>query len=221
MGWGMASSAAAPASKGPRYAPPDPTLPKPWRGLIDGNTGYLYFWNPETKVTQYERPVAAVPSSPSQPPGYSRPEERPRSSAPSEQRSEAAVSRPQYVPPSDNRARNDHSEPRSASGVNLSQSAPSANQVSQAANGSQMSPEAYRAKHEITIVGNEAPAPFMTFQSTGFPSEMLREQALQVNNPSRGSTCLLSCTASCGLKQLPILSSPHWLGFCVTKDCTS
>ncbi|XP_066317069.1 DEAD-box ATP-dependent RNA helicase 14-like isoform X3 [Miscanthus floridulus] len=171
----MASSASAPASKGPRYAPPDPTLPKPWRGLIDGNTGYLYFWNPETKVTQYERPVAAVPSSPSQPPGYSRPDERPRSSAPSEQRSEAAVSRPQYVPPSDNRARNDHSEPRSASGVNLSQSAPSTNQVSQAANGSQISTEAYRAKHEITIVGNEAPAPFMTFQSTGFPSEILRE----------------------------------------------
>jgi len=80
----MASSASAPASKGPRYAPPDPTLPKPWRALIDGNTGYLYFWNPETKVTQYERPVAAAPPSPSQPPGYSRPEERARSSGPSE-----------------------------------------------------------------------------------------------------------------------------------------
>jgi ATP-dependent RNA helicase DDX5/DBP2 len=80
----MASSASAPASKGPRYAPPDPTLPKPWRGLIDGNTGYLYFWNPDTKVTQYERPVAAVPASPAQQPGYSRPDERPRSSAPSE-----------------------------------------------------------------------------------------------------------------------------------------
>jgi ATP-dependent RNA helicase DDX5/DBP2 len=80
----MTSSAYAPASNGPRYAPPDPTLPKPWRGLIDGNTGYLYFWNPETKVTQYERPVAAVPNSPPQPPGYSRPEERPRSSTPSE-----------------------------------------------------------------------------------------------------------------------------------------
>ncbi|XP_021311505.1 DEAD-box ATP-dependent RNA helicase 14 isoform X3 [Sorghum bicolor] len=216
----MESSASAPASKGPRYAPPDPTLPKPWRGLIDGNTGYLYFWNPETKVTQYERPVAAVPSSPSQPPGYSRHDEKPRSSAPSE-RSEAAVSRQQYVPPSDNRARNDHSEPRSASGVNLSQSAPSTNQVSQAANGSQMSTEAYRAKHEITIVGNEAPAPFMTFQSTGFPSEILREQALQVNNPSRGSTCLLSCAASCGLKQLTILFSLQlhdvWLGFCVLQ----
>ncbi|RLN23305.1 hypothetical protein C2845_PM07G00330 [Panicum miliaceum] len=171
----MASSASAPASKGPRYAPPDPTLPKPWRALIDGNTGYLYFWNPETKVTQYERPVAAVAPSPSQPPGYSRPEERARSSGPSESRSEAAVSRSQYAPSSDNRTRNDHSEPRYAAGANVSQSAQFTNQVSLDASGSQMSTEAYRAKHEITIVGNEAPAPFMTFQSTGFPSEILRE----------------------------------------------
>lgn len=44
------------ATAGPRYAPEDPTLPKPWRGLVDGNTGYLYFWNPETNVTQYEKP---------------------------------------------------------------------------------------------------------------------------------------------------------------------
>nr|CAB3504421.1 unnamed protein product [Digitaria exilis] len=145
----MASSAPAAASKGPRYAPPDPTLPKPWRALIDGNTGYLYFWNPETKVTQYDRPVGPPPAPPSQPPGYSRAEERGRGSGPS--------------------------EPRYAAGANVSQSAQFTNQVPQAGNGSQMSTEAYRAKHEITIVGNEAPAPFMTFQSTGFPSEILRE----------------------------------------------
>jgi hypothetical protein len=41
---------------------------------------------------------------------------------------------------------------RSASGGNVSQSALSTNQVSQAANGSQMSTAIYRAKHEITIV---------------------------------------------------------------------
>lgn len=41
----------------PRYAPDDPTVPKPWRGLVDGTTGYLYYWNPETNVTQYEKPV--------------------------------------------------------------------------------------------------------------------------------------------------------------------
>lgn len=46
------------ATAGPRFAPEDPTLPKPWKGLVDGNTGYLYYWNPETNVTQYERPTA-------------------------------------------------------------------------------------------------------------------------------------------------------------------
>lgn len=50
------------SSAGPRYAPEDPTLPKPWRGLVDGKTGYLYFWNPETNVTQYERPKAPTQS---------------------------------------------------------------------------------------------------------------------------------------------------------------
>lgn len=44
-----------------RYAPEDPNLPKPWKGLVDSRTGYLYFWNPETNVTQYERPASSSP----------------------------------------------------------------------------------------------------------------------------------------------------------------
>jgi ATP-dependent RNA helicase DDX5/DBP2 len=40
----------------------NPTLHKPWKGLIDGTTGYLYFWNPETKVTQYELPMGPPPA---------------------------------------------------------------------------------------------------------------------------------------------------------------
>lgn len=48
------------ATATPRYAPEDPTLPKPWKGLVDGNTGYLYFWNPETNVTQYEKPGTSL-----------------------------------------------------------------------------------------------------------------------------------------------------------------
>ncbi|KAL2246701.1 UNVERIFIED_CONTAM: ATP-dependent RNA helicase-like protein DB10 [Sesamum indicum] len=54
----MAAATASSASV--RYAPEDPTLPKPWRGLVDCKTGYLYFWNPETNITQYERPVASL-----------------------------------------------------------------------------------------------------------------------------------------------------------------
>jgi hypothetical protein len=41
------------------YAPENPSLPKPWRGLIDSITGYLYYWNSYTNVTRYERPTAA------------------------------------------------------------------------------------------------------------------------------------------------------------------
>uniref|UniRef100_A0A0E0FGW7 RNA helicase n=1 Tax=Oryza nivara TaxID=4536 RepID=A0A0E0FGW7_ORYNI len=191
----MASAAAT--ARGPRYAPPDPTLPKPWRGLIDGNTGYLYFWNPETKAVQYDRPTAPPPSSPP----AQQPPERPRNSDPAESQAQAGASRTQNAAPADDRARNDHlndhferhteavgshaqnvpfteqntrsnpsSQPCSAAGVY-----PAQNVFSEAASGDRTSPEAYRAKHEITIVGNEAPAPFMTFQSTGFPPEILRE----------------------------------------------
>ncbi|CAA7052013.1 unnamed protein product [Microthlaspi erraticum] len=41
-----------------RYAPEDldPTLPKPWKGLVDNSSGYVYFWNTETGVTQWKRP---------------------------------------------------------------------------------------------------------------------------------------------------------------------
>ncbi|XWS08443.1 hypothetical protein CRYUN_Cryun40dG0003000 [Craigia yunnanensis] len=58
------ASAEAAATLGPRYAPDDPTLPKPWKGLIDGSTGLLYYWNPETNVTQYERPAISPPPLP-------------------------------------------------------------------------------------------------------------------------------------------------------------
>ncbi|MQM03361.1 hypothetical protein Taro_036141 [Colocasia esculenta] len=48
-------------SLGPRFAPDDPTLEKPWKAVIDGTTGLLYYWNPETNVTQYERPAVTPP----------------------------------------------------------------------------------------------------------------------------------------------------------------
>ncbi|KAL6178804.1 hypothetical protein ACLB2K_050322 [Fragaria x ananassa] len=47
-----------------QYAPEDPTLPSPWRGLIDGSSGSLYYWNPETNQTQYERPCEEAAQHP-------------------------------------------------------------------------------------------------------------------------------------------------------------
>lgn len=55
---------AAAVTTAPRYAPPDPTLPLPWRALVDGNTGYIYYWNPETNVTQYDKPLPPAGSVP-------------------------------------------------------------------------------------------------------------------------------------------------------------
>ncbi|KAM0827881.1 hypothetical protein ACQ4PT_067897 [Festuca glaucescens] len=158
------------ATPGPRYAPADPTLPKPWKGLIDGTTGYLYFWNPETKVTQYDRPMGPPPAAPAPAPApVTQPqyhEERPRNKDhPPE--AQAAASRSQNAPP-------DHFEQRYSAGANPA-TMPPTNPAPQATNGSSMSVDAYRAKHEITVIGNEKPAPFMSFQSTGFPAEILRE----------------------------------------------
>uniref|UniRef100_A0A0D9UXC7 RNA helicase n=1 Tax=Leersia perrieri TaxID=77586 RepID=A0A0D9UXC7_9ORYZ len=114
----MAMAAGATA-KGPRYAPPDPTLPKPWRGLIDGNTGYLYFWNPETKAVQYDRPEGPPPSPyPAQQP----PPERLRSSDPSE--AQGGASRSQNAHPVDDRARNDHYERCTEAAGNRTQNVP-------------------------------------------------------------------------------------------------
>ncbi|KAL5700361.1 RNA helicase [Ranunculus cassubicifolius] len=65
-------------TSGPRYAPDDPTLPQPWKRLIHGQLSY--YWNPETNVTQYQRPASpklppsiqsngCLPQPTSQPPG--------------------------------------------------------------------------------------------------------------------------------------------------------
>ncbi|XP_076950978.1 ATP-dependent RNA helicase-like protein DB10 [Bidens hawaiensis] len=54
----------------PSYAPEDPTLPKPWKGLVDGTTGTIYYWNPVNNVTQYDRPSGPAQPSTQKPNGY-------------------------------------------------------------------------------------------------------------------------------------------------------
>jgi ATP-dependent RNA helicase DDX5/DBP2 len=206
--------AAVAASSGPRYAPEDPSLPKPWKGLIDGKTGYLYFWNPETNVTQYDRPIGSASSqkSASTALGSS------VGSAPSQKSASTPLSSSVHVQQSsqgprlgassnedkDNydRGNNDSSRfdvrsQQTRGGSTSSQFAarggtvssattpngtlstgpggPSRGQGTSDGGGSGLSPEAYRHRHEISVSGDNVPAPFTSFEAAGFPSEMLRE----------------------------------------------
>ncbi|KHG16462.1 DEAD-box ATP-dependent RNA helicase 46 -like protein [Gossypium arboreum] len=208
----MAATATA-SFAGPTFAPPDPTLPKPWKGLVDGKTGYLYFWNPITNVTQYERPtiVDSVPkSSPV------------RSSIQIQQYSEVRYG---YNPDKENdrygRGNNDASKPEPVSRFNqnasggpiLSHNTPngthgsvvggsSAGRHGLVAEGSNLSGDAYRHQHEITVTGDEVPSPFSSFEATGFSSEILREvrclllggaNVVRCGSLFGGLVCNLSC----------------------------
>ncbi|KAK8982857.1 hypothetical protein V6N11_060177 [Hibiscus sabdariffa] len=182
----LAMAAAATASGGSQYAPPDPTLPKPWKGLVDGNTGYLYFWNPVTNVTQYERPVFSVPKSSSVPTGssvlvqqsfeglnmYSYEKENDRY-----RRECDTVPKLESVLGSDQDVRggpfHSHDIPNGTSSSVIGGSF--ARGQGSAAGGSNLCGDAYCCQHEITVTGGEVPPPFSSFESTGFPFEILRE----------------------------------------------
>ncbi|XP_042498005.1 ATP-dependent RNA helicase-like protein DB10 isoform X2 [Macadamia integrifolia] len=187
------ASATAPSS-GPRYAPVDPTLPKPWRGLVDGSTGYLYFWNPETNVTQYERPVASSHASPHVP---QKPSMTPISSSVQTQQSSQgqhnnsgseedlqyhgnAIGGSKLATSPRSR---DHQISKGSSvyshqvlnGPSAQAAKSSSRGHGSSDTGSGSSAESYRRQHEITVSGVNVPAPFTSFESSGFPAEILRE----------------------------------------------
>ncbi|XP_047971720.1 ATP-dependent RNA helicase-like protein DB10 [Salvia hispanica] len=158
---------------GVRYAPEDPSLPKPWKGLVDGNTGNLYFWNPVTNVTQYEKPVAspvvssAVDSdalgSSAQKDSQCRDEGRNDNAGSVKPASdpgadESARNKPDHTPSDQNVAKSEVHKPIESKGAETG-----------------LSVEEYCRRHEITVTGGNVPRPFISFQSTGFPSEILRE----------------------------------------------
>ncbi|PIA40597.1 hypothetical protein AQUCO_02500359v1 [Aquilegia coerulea] len=198
----MAETASA-SPVGPRYAPEDPTLPKPWKGLVDGTTGYLYFWNPETNITQYERPKASSGRGPSPAPTKS---------------TSASISSSVHIHHStqghlrsskndeDIRHNGDNGRPKLAAiplGKNHQGSRGGSGRFDDVPNGSGsgangarghsshvfktsskphgsdaatgLSSESYCRQHEITVNGDDVPSPFTSFESTGFPAEILRE----------------------------------------------
>ncbi|XP_071915908.1 ATP-dependent RNA helicase-like protein DB10 [Coffea arabica] len=180
-------AATATVSAGIRYAPEDPTLPKPWRGLVDGKTGYLYFWNPETNVTQYERPVSSSHVG-------SAPLHKPLSSSVHVQKSSQGQRRESSPIDDDDRysrggngasmkvfsgvgssqdLRSGPYHPRDVANVTVGTGGVKGYSSSSAGTG--LSGEAYRHRHEISVTGDNVPPPLTLFDSTGFPSEILRE----------------------------------------------
>ncbi|KAK1316230.1 DEAD-box ATP-dependent RNA helicase 14 [Acorus calamus] len=147
------------ASANPRYAPDDPTLPKPWKGLVDGTTGYLYFWNPVTNVTQYDRPSETTPAGP--PPSVI-----PKSAL----FVASSVHVKNHREEDDRRYGDEPKQSAEVGGRNLQGSRTQGH-----GDGGGGMPTEYRRHHEITVSGDNVPPPFSTFESTGFPSEILRE----------------------------------------------
>ncbi|KAF9626690.1 hypothetical protein IFM89_038785, partial [Coptis chinensis] len=167
-----------------RYAPEDPTLPKPWRGLIDGKTGYLYFWNPTTNVTQYQKPLAVdssvqvVQASPEKQPRDTSNEEDgcngggPKSAVTNgltQQSMRSEVGHFNEVSANANPGGSDVHNKMCNGQVPISSAKAIGSSI-----GSAPSAESYRRQHEITVVGNNVPPPFTSFEATGFPPELLR-----------------------------------------------
>nr|TKS05828.1 DEAD-box ATP-dependent RNA helicase 14-like [Populus alba] len=175
------TAAATASSAGPRYAPDDPTLPKPWRGLVDGKTGYLYFWNPETNVTQYERPsTSAIPqksssSVPITPSVQVEQSSSHRGYSPDDRygRAHNAGSKADAVTRSSQGSRG--TAIQSENVPNGTANGISARGHGSSSGGSGLTGEAYRRRHEITVTGDEVPPPLTSFEATGFPSEILKE----------------------------------------------
>ncbi|KAG7555270.1 P-loop containing nucleoside triphosphate hydrolase [Arabidopsis suecica] len=177
----MAATATASAI---RYAPEDPNLPKPWKGLVDSRTGYLYFWNPETNVTQYERPASSAPPKLAAIPISSSVQTTQQSSSGfNSGKEEDKYSRGSDGPKSDSGSRFNEagrtgpiSSNDAASGLgNAASGGSSARGPPSSAAGNELSPEAYCRKHEITVSGGQVPPPLMSFEATGLPPELLRE----------------------------------------------
>ncbi|XP_024381062.1 ATP-dependent RNA helicase-like protein DB10 [Physcomitrium patens] len=227
----------AAVSAAPRYAPADPTLPPPWTALVDGNTGYIYYWNPDTNITQYDRPLplvgsgrplpsgpppssvisgtklAAIPSGKDQPNGGSRsdtldglnsyhaqtvshmPNQPKLAAIPVPRGSQSSVNPSMFLPAS----------------VSVSGSAPPVGmglsggqkhgagvyddadrdgyykrpRVEAYANVPTSDIDSYRKLHEVSALGENVPAPFLSFEAVGLPPDMLREiQAAGFKSPT-------------------------------------
>ncbi|KAM0936951.1 putative RNA helicase [Dioscorea sansibarensis] len=228
----MTASASNPPSSEPRYAPDDPSLPKPWKGLVDGSTGYIYYWNPVTNVTQYERPV---PEQLPPPPPPLLPALPPKTVSSSVQVFDqppagggGSTRRGGHEDDGRRSGSRGHQYLGSKGGGSHIMSGPTnvgldssighgrghgaqssrvtgRGRISSDSNGS-LAADTYRRQHEISVTGEDVPAPYTTFDSTDFPSEILRE----VRYLLPGGANVVRCTTLCCVHPLLMsYAAPH------------
>uniref|UniRef100_A0A061RKI9 RNA helicase n=1 Tax=Tetraselmis sp. GSL018 TaxID=582737 RepID=A0A061RKI9_9CHLO len=125
----------------------DPTLPPPWQALLDPPTGLLYYWNPETNHTQYERPEGFLPVAPGPP--------------------EAGSLGFNGGCDQGGFGMGGNGVPNTYGG--------NAPVMGGAQRPGEMSVAEYRAKHDMTVMGDSVPDPFQSFESVGFPPDIMDE----------------------------------------------
>mmetsp|Transcript_15071 Transcript_15071/g.38279 ORF Transcript_15071/g.38279 Transcript_15071/m.38279 type:complete len:188 (-) Transcript_15071:1724-2287(-) len=169
----------------------DPSLPPPWQALYDPGSQLTYYWNPDTNHTQYERPAGGAGGAP--PPAA------------------ASYGRDSYSNGRDYGATHGDANVSNGAGLNsYGGNVPSAGGVG----GAGFIPVAdYRKKHDLVVMGEGAPDPFQTFESVGFPHDIMdevphrhRSTILVTSTPTTPTTIpppLMPCGAPAKPKRKP------------------
>ncbi len=164
----------------------DPTLPAPWEALFDPASGLKYYWNPQTNVTQYERPLGGPAPPPLAPASYVRPHFSPacpriifcevncgnmpgplqRTRQPLTLRWTAQAANGNGLHHASHASQSQFEEPAG----HVSRHVPPAGRQN-----FQMTCEEYRREHGLVVQGASVPDPLQTFESVGFPSNIMDE----------------------------------------------
>ncbi|KAG2452819.1 hypothetical protein HYH02_002165 [Chlamydomonas schloesseri] len=130
----------------------DPSLPAPWQALYDPSSRLKYYWNPTTNVTTYDRPggSAAAPAPASGGDYYSR-----------------------------DRGRDDYASNGNGAGNGNGYASTTFQKTGMTgapvSTDGFMSASDYRRQHDISVQGDHVPEPLQTFESVGFPADILDE----------------------------------------------
>ncbi|KAL6756698.1 P-loop containing nucleoside triphosphate hydrolase protein [Haematococcus lacustris] len=142
----------------------DSTLPSPWQALHDPASNLRYYWNPSTNVTTYQRPAsepAAMPPTSSYDDGYRQPS--------------SYNSNNSYGGGAGGYGSGGGGGNGSAPGGTGSTAPGVVREVHSKNSTGFLSPADYARKHDLRYEGDNVPEALQTFESVGFPPDILDE----------------------------------------------